>query len=130
MPDSSFLRRALVADAIVCGVAGVVMAARADPLHELLHLPVTLLRAAGLFLIPYALELILLSRRSRLAGPAVWVIIATNVAWALASVLILLTGTLRLNAQGSALMLAQAVAVAAVAEIQFVGLRRASAVAS
>lgn len=129
MPGSNFLRRALLADAAVSGAAGLLMAAGAGPLQELLHVPARLLLVAGLILIPYALELVLLTRRSLLSAPLVWAVIATNVAWAVASVLILLTGHVQPNALGYAFILVQTIAVAAFAEIQYVGLRRATATA-
>lgn len=129
MPDSNFLRRALLADAVVSGAAGLLMAGGAGPLQELLHVPAQLLLVAGLILIPYALELVLLTRRSLLSTPLVWAVIATNVAWALGSALILLTGIVHPNALGYAFLLVQAIAVAAFAEIQYVGLRKATAAA-
>ena len=129
MPDSNFLRRALLADAVVSGAAGLLMAGGAGPLQELLHVPAQLLLVAGMILIPYALELVLLTRRSLLSTPLVWAVIATNVAWALGSALILLTGIVHPNALGYAFLLVQAIAVAAFAEIQYVGLRKATAAA-
>lgn len=129
MPDSNFLRRALLADAAVSAAAGLLMAVGADPLQELLHVPARFLLVAGLILIPYALELVLLTRRRPLSAPLVWAVIATNVAWALASVLVLLTGHVQPNALGYAFILVQAIAVAAFAEIQYVGLRKATAAA-
>jgi hypothetical protein len=127
MPDSNFLHRALFADAAVSGAAGLLMAAGAGPLQELLHVPAQLLFVAGMILIPYALGLVLLTRRTPLSAPLVWAVIATNVAWALGSVLILLTGHVQPNALGYGIILVQAIAVAAFAEIQYVGLRKATA---
>jgi len=128
MPTPTFLRRALLADAAVSGAAGVLMAAGAGALQEMLGVPAQMLRVAGLILIPYALELILMSRRYSLPTPAVWAVIATNIAWALASVLILVTGTVHPTALGYAFILGQALAVAAFAEVQYVGLRKATRV--
>ena len=133
MPDSNFLRRALLADAAVSGAAGLLMAGGAGPLQdhraEAAALLDKLLLVAGMILIPYALELVLLTRRSPLSTPLVWAVIATNVAWALGSALILLTGIVHPNALGYAFLLVQAIAVAAFAEIQYVGLRKATAAA-
>jgi len=127
MPGSNFLRRALLADAAVSGAAGLLMAAGAGPLQELLHVPAQLLFVAGMILVPYALELVLLTRRRPQGGLLVWAVIATNAAWSLGSVLILLTGIVQPNALGCAFILVQAIAVAAFAEIQYVGLRKATA---
>ncbi len=128
--SDSLLRRAFLLEAVVSGSAGVRMAAAAVPLHGLLDLPVSLLRIAGLILIPYALGLARFSRRGRLARPAVWAVIATNLAWAAASIGILLTGAVHPNALGSAFAVVQALAVAGLAELQYVGLRKTTAVAA
>jgi hypothetical protein len=127
---SDFLRRAFLLDAVVSGSAGLLMAAGAVPLHGLLDLPVSLLRIAGLVLIPYALELAWFSKRSRLAAPAVWAVIATNLAWAAASIGILVAGTVHPNALGYAFVVVQAVAVAGLAELQYIGLRKTAALAA
>jgi hypothetical protein len=129
MPGSTFLRRALLADAAVSGAAGLLMAAGAGPMQELLHVPKQLLLVAGVILIPYAFELALLARRDPPSALLVWAVIATNVTWALGSVLLLISGIVRPNALGYAFILVQALAVAAFGEIQYVGLRKATAAA-
>ena len=129
MSGSTFLRRALFADAAVSGAAGLLMFVGAGPLQGLLHVPEQLLLVAGAILIPYALELVLLARRSPLGAPFVWAVIATNVTWALGSVLLLISKIVQPNALGYAFVLAQAIAVAAFAELQYVGLRKATATA-
>ncbi len=130
MKASALLRGALVGDAIVSGAAGLLMVAAAGPLRELLDVPMQLLRAAGLLLLPYSLALILLSRRSFLPTLSVRVVIAANVLWALASAIVLYTGTLQPNALGYVFVVGQALVVAAFAELQYVGLRKAAAVAA
>jgi hypothetical protein len=128
MSASAFLRRALVADAVVSGAAGLLMAAGAEPLHELLRVPVQLIHVAGLVLLPYALVLARLSRHRLLRAPAVGAVIATNVLWALASVLVVvLAGSQHPSALGYAFVVGQALVVAAFAALQFLGLRRAAA---
>lgn len=129
MPGSTFLRRALLADAAVSGPAGLLMAAGAGPLQELLHVPKQLLLVAGVILIPYAFELALLARRSAPSAPLVWAVIATNVTWSFGSVLLLISEMIRPNALGYTFVLVQALAVAAFAEVQYVGLRKAAAAA-
>ena len=126
MNASASLRGALVCDAVVSGATGLLMAVAAGPLHELLAVPLPLLRLAGLVLLPYALGLILLSRRSILPTAAVCAVIATNVLWALTSVLILFAGSLQPNALGYAFVIGQALVVAAFAQLQYVGLRKAT----
>lgn len=129
MPDFTFLRRTLVADAVVSGAAGLLMAFGAGPLHELLEVPERLLLAAGAILIPYALELVVVARRRPPSLPLVWAVIATNVSWAVGSALLLISGILQPNALGCAFILAQAIAAAGFGEIQYLGLRKAMATA-
>jgi hypothetical protein len=56
---------------------------------------------------------------------AVLAVIAGNGAWVAASVLVLLAGVLRPSALGYAFVLGQAAAVAVLAEVEAVALRRA-----
>ena len=120
---SSFLRRALTADAAISGATGVVMIVAADVLAGLLSVPATLLRYAGIGLIPFVVYLFYLSRRPLLAPASVWLVIALNIAWVIASGLLLLSGQIHPNAFGYAFVIGQAIAVAAFAEVQYVGLR-------
>jgi hypothetical protein len=53
-----------------------------------------------------------------------------NALWAVESVLALAFGWLEPNSPGRAFIIAQAVVVAVIAELQFIGLRRAKAVAA
>jgi hypothetical protein len=50
---SPFLRRALLADALISGATGLLMLIGANVLASLLGLPEALLRYAGLVLLPY-----------------------------------------------------------------------------
>jgi hypothetical protein len=127
MNASAFLRGALVGDAALSGAAGLLMAAAADPHHELLGVPIQQQRVAGLVLLPYSLALALLSWRSALPAPAVWAVITTNVLWALSSVLVVFALSLHPNALGYAFVVGQALVVAAFAGLQYVGLRKAAA---
>lgn len=120
---SSFLRRALTADAAISGATGAAMIVAADVLAGLLDVPATLLRYAGISLIPFVAYVFYLSRRPSLTPASVWVVIALNVAWVIASGLLLLSGQIHPNGFGYAFVIAQAIAVAAFAEIQYVGLR-------
>lgn len=127
--NGSFLRRILVADAVVSGAAGLLMALGADPLQELLAVPATLLRYAGMSLIPFAAALLFLSRRETLPHAAVSAVIALNLAWAALSVVIVVAGAIEPNRLGAAFVVVQAIAVAGLAELEYVGLRRSAAAA-
>jgi hypothetical protein len=123
----SLLRFALLGDAIATGTTGLLMALGAGFLTSLLGLPESLLRWAGLLLLPYAAAIAYLGTRERLSRGSVWTVIASNAVWAAASVLLLLSGWVHPSGLGTAFVIFQAVAVAAFAEAQYLGLRRATA---
>jgi hypothetical protein len=100
-----------------------VMIIAADAVSALLDVPATLLRYAGIGLIPFVAYVFYLSRRASLAPASVVFVIALNVAWVIASGVLLLSGQIHPNAFGYAFVIAQAIAVAAFAEMQYVGLR-------
>lgn len=120
---SSFLRRVLTADAAISGATGAVMILAADAVSALLDVPATLLRYAGIGLIPFVAYVFYLSRRASLAPASVLFVIALNVAWVIASGVLLLSGQIHPNALGYGFVIVQAIAVAAFAEMQYVGLR-------
>ena len=128
--SSLFLRRALVLDAVASGATALLVIAAAGFIDVLLGLPVALLRGAGLLLVPYVAFVAFVATRPRIEPAAVWVIITCNVLWALASFLLLLSGQLAPTGLGIAFVLAQAVVVALLGELQWMGLRRPAAQAT
>jgi hypothetical protein len=124
---SSFLRRALVADAAISGSTGVLLILGAGPLSGALGIPAPLLRYAGLSLVPFVALVASLAARATLPRGGVWTVIALNAAWVLASALLLFSGRVAPTALGSAFVVAQALAVGFFAELQYVGLRRSAA---
>jgi len=120
--DSLFLRRVLLADALVSGAAGIVMIAGASLLAPILQLPSALLIIAGFALIPWMLSLLVLSRALLMPRNAVRGVVAVNLAWVLGSIAVLLTFSPSLL--GYAFVIAQAVAVGVFAELQIVALKR------
>jgi hypothetical protein len=121
---SPFLRRALLADALISGATGLLMLIGANVLASLLGLPEALLRYAGLVLLPYAALVAYVATREQLRRWAVWAVIVANAIWAVDSIILLLSGWLTPNALGYAFIIFQALIVAAFAEIQYFGLRR------
>src|SRR5258708_878566 len=119
-----FLRRALLADAIFSGVSAVLLTLGASALASLLNLPEALLRETGLFLVAYAALVGWLGTRPSIPKPLVWIVIAGNAAWALASIALLFSGWVAPNLLGEAAVAMQAIAVGVFAELQYVGLRR------
>jgi hypothetical protein len=126
---SPFLRNALLIDAAVSGATGLLMIAGAGLLEGLLGLPAALLRGAGLVLVPYVAFVVWAGTRAHIASGAAWAIIIANAAWAIASAFLLM-GTLSPTLLGTIFVIGQALVVALLGEVQYVGLRRQSAVAA
>jgi hypothetical protein len=117
------LRRLLLADAAISGITGLVMLSGAGILHEWFEVPAALIRYAGLALLPFAAMVLYFSRSHRLSSRRVWTVIVMNLAWVAASVLLLLSGWIDPNVIGVTFVLAQALAVAVLAEFQYATLR-------
>jgi hypothetical protein len=122
--SNTFLRRLLLADAAISGATGVLMLAAATLLERWLALPAPLLRSAGFSLLPFAALVLYLSRRDVLPRGGVWTVIALNFAWVIGSAVLLLAGGVEPNGLGYAFVIVQAIAVAGLAEMQYMGLRR------
>lgn len=123
---SHLLHRSMIADAAITGVTGLALIAGAGMLNSLLGVPEALMRNAGLILIPFAVMVFYWSSPARLSRPRVWAVIGLNLAWVVASVLLLTAGWIELTALGVAFVLFQAVVVAVFAELQYAGLRALS----
>jgi hypothetical protein len=121
---SMFLRRAILADAIFSGVSAVLLTFGAGALAPLLNLPEALLRETGLFLIAYAALVGWLGTRPSMPKALVLIVIAGNAAWTIGSIALLFSGAVTPNLLGEALVAAQAIAVGAFAELQYIGLRK------
>ncbi|AMS43581.1 MULTISPECIES: hypothetical protein [Aminobacter] len=123
-----FLRNVLHADALISGAAGLLMMLGAPLLSPLLELPAQLLFWAGLVLVPFVAMLVVIARRATVSKLVMIDIIAINVLWVVASFGLLVSGVVAPNALGIAFVVAQALAVAVFAELQFIGIRRATSV--
>jgi hypothetical protein len=119
---SLLLKRALIADAAITGVTGLALAAGAGLLAAVFALPDSLLRYAGLSLLPFAGFVGALSRRNHIPRAAVVAVIVVNALWVVDSFLLLMTGWVAPNLLGYTFVIGQAVIVAAFAELQHVGL--------
>ncbi len=126
--SSQLLRRALLADAVFSGVSAIAMVLDAGALASLLSLPEALLRETGLFLIAYTALVGWLGSRTSLPKGPVILVVAGNAAWTLASIALLLSGSVAPNLLGTIVILAQAIATGVFAELQYVGLRRSEGV--
>jgi hypothetical protein len=124
---SRLLRRALQLDAVASGALGVLLVAAGPAVDDLLGIPVAVLVAVGLFLVAYATLLWIIGARRHLPTPASWAVVAGNLLWVAASVLVVAAGWWTPTAAGTAVVLAQAAAVALFAVLQFLGLRASRA---
>ena len=123
---SSFLRRALIADAVFSGVAALGFTFGAGAFAPMFNLPEMLLREVGLFLIVYAAFVGWLGTRQTMMKALVLIVITGNAAWTLASIALLFSGAVSPNLFGMAMVAAQAIATGVFAELQYIGLRKSS----
>ena len=116
------LRRVLMVDAATCIATGVLLSLFAAPLSTLLGLPASLLFYAGASLFPIAAFMAWLALRRDVARWGAWLVILGNAGWVAGSVLVL--ALFPPTALGYAFVIAQAVVVAFLAELEYYGLRR------
>ena len=121
---SSFLRRALIADAVFSSVAALGFAFGAGAFAPLFQLPETFLREVGLFLVGYAAFVGWLGSRQTMMRALVLIVIVGNAAWTLGSIALLFSGAVSPNLFGMAMVVAQAIATGVFAELQYIGLRK------
>jgi hypothetical protein len=122
-----FLRQVLFIDAAVSGSAGLLMAAGAPFLSPLLGLPAGLLFWAGVALFPFVALLVAVARRNEASRIVIIDIIAINAMWVAASLGLLVSGAVAPTLLGYAFVIAQALAVALLAGLQFAGQRQTTA---
>jgi hypothetical protein len=123
-----FLRQVLRADALVSGAAGLLMALGAPYLAPFLDLPSGLLLGAGVALLPFVALLLVVAARTETSRLMLVDIIGINAMWVIASFGVLLSGAVAPNVLRYAFVVAQALAVALLAELQLVGMRRSASV--
>lgn len=120
-----FLSRVLLVDAIVTGATAAKLLVGAEFLQPLLQLPVSLLRGAGLFLVPFVVCVAALSRMQRVPPRAMAAVVAINAAWVVASVWLIVGGPYQPSMLGTVFVLMQAAVVAVFADLGWFGLRGA-----
>jgi hypothetical protein len=119
-----FLRHVMLADAASCLATGALQVAFTQPLSQLLALPAPLLAATGWFMLAYAAAAAWVGTRLPVPRSLVAVFAAGNLGWAVGCVALLAAGGLQPTGLGYAWVLAQAVTVAVLAELQWTGMRR------
>jgi hypothetical protein len=122
--SSLLLRRAFLLDTIVSGMMALLLTFGAGEIAPLLDLPEQLLRETGLFLIAYTALVGWLATRQSMPKLLVITVIAGNGAWTLASIALLFSGVVTPNGLGQVFIVAQAMVPGALAELQYIGLRR------
>jgi hypothetical protein len=122
---STLLHRALQADAIASGAFGLLLVAASEPAARRFDLPATLLLDAALVTLVWAAVTGWLGTRAAVPRKGAIAVIVINLLWAVDSLALLATGWVEPNGLGVAFVAVQALAVLALAELQYVGLRRA-----
>ncbi|MBA3357245.1 MAG: hypothetical protein H0U18_15155 [Pyrinomonadaceae bacterium] len=122
--NSTLLRGVLFVDAATCVGTGLLMTFGSVVLDQYLGLPTELLRYAGISLLPFAAFLVYLATRETLSPSVVWAVIIANALWTADSFLLLLTGWVAPTELGYAFVVAQALGVAVLAGLEYLGLRK------
>ena len=118
-----FLPRVMAADAISCAATGALQLGLADMLARLTGLPVPLLTGTGAFLLAYAALAAWMARRPIPPRRLIGLVVFGNLAWAAGAVALLASGLVAQTTLGVAWVLAQAVVVVVLAQLQWIGLR-------
>ncbi len=122
-----FLRNVLLADAASGLGSGVLQLLFTGTMASMLGLPAALLTGTGVFLLAFAAALAFLATRQPVPRGPVWLVVAGNFGWAAGCVVLLASGIYPLTAAGMAYVLVHAVTVILMAELEWMGLRRAPA---
>jgi hypothetical protein len=124
IPPLPSLKSLLVLDAVTCAIMGGVLIPGAGPLAGLTQLPAALLTEAGIILLAVAVFILLVATRRVMPALGVIAVIAGNAFWVVGSLAVLLVSAP--NALGTGFVLAQAVAVAALAALELTTWRAAA----
>jgi hypothetical protein len=127
MSSTLFLRRVLALDSLSCLAMGALMALGAAALAPLFGLPEGLIRTAGLLLLPLGAFIFWLAARPAPPRALVWMVVVGNLGWTAESFALLAQRDT--TALGAAFVSAQALAVLALAGLEYIGLRKAAAAA-
>ncbi len=123
----NFLRRVLWLDAATGAATGALQLLLAGFLAGLLGLPETLLVVSGWAIFGYVALIGFIATRQFVPAPLVWLLIGANFFWVLGCLALLLGDWVMPTLAGKAFIAIQAVTVGLLAELQWVGLRKAAA---
>lgn len=114
-------------DAASSAVLEALLTAAAPTLQDMLGLPVPLLRPAGMVLLPSAAFVAFVAMRPTIWRGGIWTVIAGNVLWVGDSVGVLISSQLQRTPLGTGFVIAQALFVALLAELEFIAIRKMGA---
>ncbi len=120
----NFLRVVLFVDAATCVATGLTFSVGAGPLTVVTHLPIELLRYAGICLFPIGAFILLIASRPQPPTIGVWAVILGNVGWVLASLALMIGDVVTPSGFGYVVIGVQAAAVAVLANLEYLALRR------
>lgn len=129
MPSTTmtpFLARVLCIDAALSALTALALLADAEPLSAWLGLPAGALRALGALLVPWVALLAWLGTRRVVHRPAVAAVVALNFLWVLNCALGAFGMLAAPQGPGVAILAVQAIGTFVIAELEWVGLRRAT----
>ena len=121
---ATFLRRVLAFDAISCAGMGALMIAGASMAEPLLGVSTSLLESAGAALLPFAAFVGWLASRETPPAAGVWAAIIINAIWVVDSLLLAAGIWAPPTTLGIVMIVGQALVVATLAELEYVGLKR------
>jgi hypothetical protein len=124
-----FLRNVLWIDSLTCLLSGAASLALGHMLAGPLGLPLGLLQGSGVALLIVAAFIAFAAKNTPQLRWPVWGVVIGNAAWVLESVLLLVGDSVQPTTLGTAYVIAQAVAVAVLAELEFTALRKTTRVA-
>ena len=128
LPASArFLRRVLWLDAVTGLATGALQLLLPTWLAGLLGLPEALLVESGWAILAFTAYITYLATRRQIPPAGVWLLIGGNVAWALGCLALMFGGGLAPTLLGTVFLAVQAFWVGLMAELEWVGLRKAVA---
>ena len=120
----SLLRKALWLDVVASGGMAVLLLLIAPTLAPLLGLDAALLRSVGVSFVPFVALVAWTASRDRIPRAAAGWVIGLNAVWVAGCLAIALMGWLQPTPLGNDFIIAQALFVGVMAELQFIGLKR------
>ena len=119
-----FLSRVMWADAASCAATGALQLGFNGAMAVLTGLPAALLTGTGVFLLAYAAAAAVMAAQRTPPRTLIGLVVAGNFGWAAGCIALLASGAVAVTALGTSWVVAQAVTVVVLAELQWTGLRR------